>query len=123
VTVRERTRRVSQVFNESPAGLPGFVVTVAAGTVTVILSGEFDVMSDGFLADRLASVRQGRPRRLIFEAARVGFIDCGSARLIAGADRWLPPGVKPVIVRPSPVVRRVFLVSGLSARCELEPGG
>src|SRR6202044_2701571 len=64
-----------------------------------------------------------RPRRLIFDAARVTFIDCASARLITGTSGWLPPGVKPVIASPSPIVRRVFQASGLSARCELEPRG
>ncbi|MGH3209394.1 MAG: STAS domain-containing protein, partial [Trebonia sp.] len=74
-------------------------------------------------ADRLARVRRERPRRLVFEAAQVTFIDCASARLIAGTERWLPPGVKPVIVCPPPVVRRVFQASGLGARCELRHRG
>jgi anti-anti-sigma factor len=110
------------VHIEPPAEPPGFTVTVAGETVTVVLRGELDVTSEDFLTDRLARVRQARPRRLVFEAAQVTFIDCASARLIAGSDGWLPPGVKPVISRPPPVVRRVFRVSGLDARCELEPG-
>jgi anti-anti-sigma factor len=111
------------VHTEPPAELPGFTVTVTEGTVTVVLSGEFDVTSERFLASRLAYVRRERPRRLVFDAARVTFIDCASARLIAGAGRWLPPGVKPVIACPPPVVRRVFQVSGLDARCAVEPCG
>jgi anti-anti-sigma factor len=102
-------------------GPPGFTVTVTGETVTVVLSGELDVTAEGFLTSRLALVRQERPLRLIFEAAQVTFLDCASARLIAGTDGWLPPGVKPVIARPSPVVRRVFQASGLGARCEFEP--
>jgi len=94
-------------------------VTVNAETVTVVLSGEFDVISEGFLADHLERIRRERPRLLIFEAAQVTFIDCASARLIVGTDRWLPSGVKPFVVCPSPVVRRVLQVTGLSARCEL----
>ena len=68
-----------------------------------------------------AKVRQ--PRRLIFQVARVSFIDCATARLIAGTEAWLPPGVKPVIAYPPPLVRRVFEVSGLAARCELQSRG
>lgn len=98
-------------------------MTVTAEAVTVVLSGEFDLTSEAFLAGRLARVRRRRPRRLIFEAAQVTFIDCASARLIVGTDRWLPPGVKPVIAGPSPVVRRVLQASGLAARCELESCG
>ena len=98
-------------------------MTVDAETVmvTVTLSGEFDVTSEGFLAECLARVYRERPRRLIFEAAQVTFIDCASARLIVGTDRWLPHRVKPVIVCPAPIVRRLLQVSGLSERCELEP--
>lgn len=98
-------------------------MTMAAGTVTVKLSGEFDVMGEDVLADCLARVRRARPRRLVFKTAQVTYIDCASARLIVGADRWLPPGVKPVIACPAPVVRRVLQASGLDARCELELGG
>ena len=111
------------MHTEPPADLPGFTVTVTEGTVTVVLSGELDVTSERFLASRLAHVRRERPRRLIFDAARVTFIDCASARLIAGTGGWLPPGVKPVIACPAPVVRRVFQASGLDARCVIEPCG
>ena len=111
------------MHTEPPAEPPGFIVTVTGETVTVVLSGEFDVTSEDFLTSRLARVRRARPRRLVFDTARVTFIDCASARLIVGTDRWLPPGVKPVIACAPPVVRRVFQVSGLGARCQLEPCG
>jgi len=109
------------VHTEQAAEPPGFTVTVTEGTVTVVLSGELDVTSEDFLAGRLALVRRERPRRLIFNAARVTYIDCASARLITDTGSSLPPGVRPVIACPAPVVHRVFEASGLSARCELEP--
>jgi anti-anti-sigma factor len=109
------------VHTEPPAEPPGFTVTTTGETVTVVLSGELDVTSEDYLTERLARVRQARPRRLVFDAAQVTFIDCASARLLAGTDGWLPPGVKPLIARPAPVVRRVFQASGLDARCELDP--
>ena len=116
-------RRVSQwegrVYNQPPAELPAFAVTVTAETLTVELSGEFDVTSEGLLADCLAHLALERPRRLVFEAGLVTFIDCASARLIVGTGHLLPPGVKPVIVCPSPIVRRVLQASGLSALCVL----
>ena len=108
------------MHTEPPAEPPGFTVTVTEGTVTVVLSGELDLTCEDFLTSRLAHVRRERPRRLIFETARVTFIDCAVARLIAGTDGWLPPGVKPVIACPGPVVRRVFQASGLEERCDLE---
>lgn len=106
---------------QPPAKPPGFIVTVTAETVTVALSGEFDVSSGDFLASSLADLRQEEPRRLIFDATQVTYIDCASARLIASTGEWLPPGIKPVIAHPSVVVRRVFQASGLDARCELGP--
>jgi anti-anti-sigma factor len=109
----------SRVSNQPPAELPGFAVTVTAETVTVVLRGEFDVTSAGFLAECLARLPLERPRRLVFAAALVTFIDCASARLIVGTDHLLPPGVKPVIACPSAIVRRVLQASGLSARCVL----
>ena len=111
------------MHTEPSAEPPGFTVTVTGGTVTVVLSGELDVTSEDFFRSRLAHVRRERPRRLIFQVARVSFIDCATARLIAGTDAWLPPGVKPVIACPAPIVRRVFQASGLDARCHLEPDG
>ena len=108
---------------EPPAEPPGFTVTMTGETATVVLRGELDVTSEDFLTDRLARVREARPRRLVFDAAQLTFIDCASARLIAGTDGWLPPGVKPVITHPAPAVRRVLQASGLDARCELEAYG
>lgn len=94
---------------------------MAARTVTVVLGGEFDVTTESFLADRLEAIRRIAPCRLTFKAAQVAFMDCASARLIAGTARWLPAGSKPVISWPSPIVRRVLQVSGIGRLCELEP--
>jgi anti-anti-sigma factor len=93
---------------------------VTGETMTVVLQGEFDVTSEGALAASLERIHQRGPSRLIFEMAAVGYIDCASARLIAGTSRWLPPGVKPVISSPSPLARRVLQVSGIGALCEFE---
>ncbi|HEY5016448.1 MAG TPA: STAS domain-containing protein [Streptosporangiaceae bacterium] len=82
-------------------------------TMTVVLQGEFDVTSEDALSASLERIHQSRPSRLIFEMAAVGYIDCASARLIAGTSRWLPDGVKPVISSASPIVRRVLQVSGI----------
>jgi anti-anti-sigma factor len=92
---------------------------VTGETVTVVLRGEFDVTNSGFLRARLERIRELRPVRLIFETAQVTYLDCASARLIADASDWLPARVKPVVGRPSPVVRRVLEASGIGARCEL----
>jgi anti-anti-sigma factor len=95
---------------------------VTGETMTVVLQGEFDVTSEGALVASLERIHQRGPSRLFFEMAAVGYIDCASARLIAGTGRWLPAGVKPVIISPSPLARRVLQVSGIGALCEFDPG-
>jgi anti-anti-sigma factor len=105
---------------EPPAQPPAFEATAIDATVTVVLRGEFDMTCEDSLSAHLERIRARRPRRLIFETAQVAFMDCASARLIAGTSRWLPAGVKPVISHPSPIVRRVLQASGVGALCELE---
>jgi anti-anti-sigma factor len=105
---------------EPPTQPPAFEATATGATVTVVLRGEFDVTSEDFLSGQLGRIRASGPRRLVFETAQVAFMDCASARLIAGTGRWLPAGVKPVISRPPPIVRRVLQASGLGALCELK---
>ena len=64
-----------------------------------------------------------RPQRLVFDLTRVTFMDCAAARLIAGTDRWLPDGQRPVLRHPSAEVRRVLELTGLDTRCELAREG
>ena len=104
-----------------PPVLPALEATATGGTVTVVLRGEFDLTGAGVLAGQLERIRESGPRRLIFETGQVAFMDVASARLVAGTERWLPAGVKPVISHPSPIVHRVLQVTGLDARCDLEP--
>jgi anti-anti-sigma factor len=105
----------------APSAQPGFEAVVTGETVIVVLRGELDVTVEGFLYGRLARIREMRPSRLVFEMAQVTHLDCASARLIAGTGDSLPAGVKPVVSRPSPIVRRVLQASGIGALCELEP--
>jgi anti-sigma B factor antagonist len=92
----------------------------AAGTATVVISGELDFTSAPFLAEQLAPILARKPRRLVFDLAQVGFIDCASARLIVGTGQNLPDGGQPVIRRPGPVVRRILELTGLDAHCQVE---
>jgi anti-anti-sigma regulatory factor len=75
---------------------------------------------DPFLAEQLTLVSRDKPGRLVFDLAGTGFMDCGSARLVAGAGEWLPEGRRPVIRRPGPAVRRILELTGLDAYCEIE---
>jgi anti-anti-sigma factor len=108
------------MYAQPPVPPAVFEASASGGTVTVMLRGEFDMTSEGFLADRLERIRDSKPRRLIFDTAHVAFMDCASARLIARTGRWLPAGVKPVISHPSPIVRRILRATGIDALCEVE---
>jgi anti-anti-sigma factor len=104
-----------------PAAVPAAIeATFSEGTATIIISGELDLLTMAFLAEQLTLIVRRRPRRLVFDLARASFLDCGSARLIAGAGQSLPDGRRPLIRQARPIVRRVFELSGLTALCELE---
>jgi len=105
-------------------GLDGRVtieVEARPGTTTIVVRGELDLVTMPVLAAQLALALRDRPGRLVFDLSGTRFMDCGSARLIAGAGRRLPGGGRPVIRRPGPAVRRVFELTGLDAHCEIEP--
>ena len=96
-------------------------VEARPGVTTIIVKGELDLVTMPYLATRLARALRDRPSRLVFDLSGTQFMDCGSARLIAGAGQRLPGGGRPVIRRPAPGVRRVLQLTGLDAHCEIEP--
>jgi anti-anti-sigma factor len=96
-------------------------VEARPGVSTIIVKGELDLVTMPYLAAQLALAIRDRPGRLVFDLGGTHFMDCGSARLIAGAGQRLPSGGRPVIRRPGPGVRRIFELTGLDAHCEIEP--
>lgn len=95
-------------------------VECGRGTTTIVIRGELDLGTVQALIELLALVSREKPERLVFDLAGTHFMDCGSARLIAGSGRWLPDGRRPVIRRPAAGVRRIFELTGLGAYCEIE---
>ena len=59
---------------------PGLI----AGTATVVISGELDLLSTPSLAEHLGQIMASSPERWAFDLSRLSFIDCAAARLIAG---------------------------------------
>jgi anti-anti-sigma factor len=122
--VADRRQLVSSLAAGAVAGPSAELVMAdadaTAGTTTVVISGELDFTVTPPLAERLAQVLAGNPQQLVFDLARVGFIDCASARLIAGTGSFLPDGRRPVIRSPSPAARRILELTGLDARCQVE---
>jgi anti-anti-sigma factor len=105
----------------APKGRVTIEVEACPGITTIVVKGELDLVTMPFLAAQLALATRDSPGRLVFDLSGTRFMDCGSARLIAGAGRRLPGGGRPVIRRPGPAVRRVFELTGLDAHCEIEP--
>lgn len=96
-------------------------VQAGPGVTTIVVKGELDLVTMPYLAAQLALATRDRPGRLVFDLGGTHFMDCGSARLIVDAGRWLPGGGRPVIRRPGPGVRRILELTGLDAHCEIEP--
>ncbi|HEY2576748.1 MAG TPA: STAS domain-containing protein [Streptosporangiaceae bacterium] len=94
-------------------------VALTEGSVTITIAGELDPATTPSVAVQVAQVLDGLPERLVFDLRRVGFMDCAAARLIAGTGRYLPDGARPVILAPSPAVRRILELTGLDAYCEI----
>jgi anti-anti-sigma factor len=103
-----RPRRVTVEVAASPAA------------VTIVIRGELDLVTLPVLAGQLALVSRDKPERLVFDLAGTSFMDCGSARLIAGSGSWLRDGGRPVIRHPGPGVRRILELTGLDAHCDIE---
>jgi anti-anti-sigma factor len=102
------------------SGQVAIEVDVRPEATTVLIRGELDLMSLPALAEQLALVGRDQPERLVFDLSGTHFMDCGSARLIAGSGQWLQDGRRPVIRRPDPCVRRVLGLTGLKVYCEIE---
>jgi len=85
-----------------------------------VITGELDLTTRPVLAEHLSAVLRTGPRRLVLDMSGTTFMDCGSARLIVSAGRFLPDARRLIIRRPSPPVRRVLGLTGLDADCQIE---
>ena len=95
-------------------------VEACPGTTTIVIRGDLDLATMPFLAAQLARAARDEPGRLVFDLSGTHFMDCGSARLIAGSGQWLRDGRRPVIRHPGPCVSRVLGLTGLEVYCEVE---
>jgi anti-anti-sigma factor len=92
-------------------------VNAAAGTTTVVISGELDLVTMPALARELELIRREHPGRLVFDLAGTVFADIGSVRLLVKAG---PDGSPPVLCHPRPGLRRILELTGLDAYCEIQ---
>jgi anti-sigma B factor antagonist len=97
-----------------------FKVDASQEGVTMVITGEVDLTTRSALAEQLSAVLRTGPWRLTIDLAGATFMDCGSARLIVSAGRFLPEGGRLIIRRPSRAVRRVLELTRLDAQLEIE---
>ena len=97
------------------SGRVAIEVDVGPGAITIVIRGELDLVTLPVLAGQLAVVAGTSPSGWSSTWPGRSFMDCGSARLIAGSGPWLRDGGRPVIRRPGPGVRRILGLTGLDA--------
>jgi anti-anti-sigma factor len=93
-------------------------VTVNAGGVpTIVVSGDVDIANADALKAAVDSVSAGAPERVIFDLSDLRFIDsAGIAVLLYATERGAPVE----LLDPSPAVRRVVELTGLTAVLKIE---
>ena len=93
-------------------------VTVDPGGVaTVAVSGDVDIANADALKATVASVIADTPERLVFDLSDLRFIDsAGVAVLLYATEAGTPVGV----LNPSPAVRRIVELTGLTAVLKIE---
>jgi anti-anti-sigma factor len=104
----------------APSGRIAIEVAAGQSATTIFIRGELDLVSMPFLNKCLTQVLGEKPGQLVVDMAGTDFIDCGCARLIAGASQALPPGARLVIRHPSSGVLRILELTGLDDYCEIE---
>lgn len=120
MTGEPRTRE-AETLTTAPGTQHLIVRTVsAAGTATVIVSGELDIFTLPAVRQALAEVLAREPERLVLDLAGITFIDCASARVLAAAAPVLPGLGEAILRRPSRVVLRVLELTGMSACFRIE---
>ena len=101
----------------APKGRVTIEVEACPGVTTIVVKGELDLVTMPFLAAQLALATRDGPGRLVFDLSGTHFMDCGSARLIASAGRWLPGG-RPAGHPPSGT-RRAPAPRAYRSRCSM----
>jgi|SRR5579875_23485 len=90
----------------------------ATGATVVTVAGDLDMSNVETLRETVASITATPPPRLVFDLSGLRFIDSAGISVLLGAIA----NVEQVQLRdPSPAVRRVVELTGLTQVLELEP--
>jgi len=98
------------------------VVVRDAGERTVVeLHGELDLASVDALAVKLRELAPLRSRGVVIDLSHLYFLDCAGLRvLVDGAEHFAASGAEVVLLSPTPPVRRVLDLTGVSSELTIE---
>jgi anti-sigma B factor antagonist len=112
--------RVRRVTDNDP--ILSLDVSTEGDEALVVLTGELDPHSTETLAEALHELRSDEAvQRVVIDLAGVSFIDSSGLRILLAADEELAgAGSKLVLRSPSDAVRRLFEITDLLDRLEIE---
>jgi anti-sigma B factor antagonist len=91
-----------------------FDVGQRAGSATLRLYGEFDVMISPWVADLISGILATRPRRLLVDVRQVSFVDSTAVNvLVRAAKQARQIETALAVVNPIEAVRLTFNLTGL----------
>jgi anti-sigma B factor antagonist len=92
------------------------------GTETVVaLCGELDVASSQGFTEELIGLIDGGTTELVIDLTQLAFIDSTGLSAILQANRKLDGKGQLVLREPTPLVRQVLEVTGLTGALRIEP--
>ncbi len=93
-----------------------------AGTATVALRGEADILTVDQVRVTLGDALAAGPQEIVVDLTHLTFIDStGLGALIFGFQRARDAGIRFRLAHASPAVRQILMLSGLLELVELTP--
>jgi anti-sigma B factor antagonist len=88
---------------------------ITGRTVTLVLSGELDLMSSSILEEALERAYESNPELIVVDLRGLEFMDStGLHRLLAGQQRAIGSGRRFGVVRGGEQVQRLFDLTGIA---------
>jgi len=96
-------------------------VSISQSETVVALSGELDVASSQGLSEELINLIDDGTTELVIDLAQLAFIDSTGLSAILRANKKLDGKGQLVLRQPTPLVRQVLEVTGLTGALRIEP--
>jgi anti-anti-sigma factor len=88
-----------------------------SGVATVAVAGDVDIANADALKAAVQAATTGQPQRLIFDVGELRFIDSAGLAVLLYATEC---GAPVELLNPSPAVRRLVELTGLSGLLKIE---